>query len=64
MIATKERARVDIRAIANRAAAIGRGLFPEPVKDIAISYVESRIADDDVPVLTDDYAPTDNLLHP
>lgn len=64
VIATKERARIDIREITNRAAAIGRGLFPEPVKDIAISYVESRIADRDVPVLTDDYAPTDNLLHP
>ncbi|MBI2360887.1 MAG: fused MFS/spermidine synthase [Deltaproteobacteria bacterium] len=63
-IATKERARIDIREIAKRAAAIGRGLFPEPAKDIAISYVESRVPDDDVPVLTDDYAPTDKLLHP
>lgn len=64
VIATKESQRIDIREITKRAAALGRGLFPEPVKDIAVSYVESRIPDHDVPVLTDDYAPTDNLLHP
>jgi hypothetical protein len=26
--------------------------------------VDGKVADDDVPVLTDDYAPTDKLLHP
>lgn len=64
VIATKEGQRIDIREITKRAATLGRGLFPEPVKDIAVSYIESSIPDHDVPVLTDDYAPTDNLLHP
>ncbi|MBI4490231.1 MAG: fused MFS/spermidine synthase [Deltaproteobacteria bacterium] len=64
LIATKERQRVDIREITKRAASLGRDLFPSPLKDIAASYYEARIPDHDVPVLTDDYAPTDNLLHP
>jgi spermidine synthase len=64
IVATKERQRADIREITNRAQALGRGLFPEPIKDIALSYIDSQIPDHDVPVLTDDYAPTDNLLHP
>lgn len=63
-VATKERQRTDIREIVGRAQGIGRGLFPEPVKDLAVSYVATAIPDHDVPVLTDDYAPTDSLLHP
>ena len=64
VIATKESQRRDIREITTRATSLGRGLFPDPVRDIAVSLVESHIPDHDVPVLTDDYAPTDNLLHP
>lgn len=64
IVATKERARADIRAITQRAAALNRDLFPSPTQDIAVSYLDRPVPDDDVPVLTDDYAPTDNLLHP
>ena len=64
LIATKERQRLDIREITKRAASLGRDLFPNPMRDIAASYHEARLPDHDVPVLTDDYAPTDNLLHP
>jgi spermidine synthase len=64
VIATRERQRLDIREITRRAASLGRDLFPNPLKDIAASYYDARIPDHDVPVLTDDYAPTDNLLHP
>ncbi|HEY2987523.1 MAG TPA: fused MFS/spermidine synthase [Candidatus Binatia bacterium] len=64
IVATKEPQRVDIREITKRAADLGRDLFPKSVNDITVSYVEGKIADDDVPVLTDDYAPTDKLLHP
>ena len=64
VVATKEQQRLDIREITRRAANLGRDLFPNSVKDIAISFVDGKLADDDVPVLTDDYAPTDSLLHP
>lgn len=64
VIATKERQRLDIREITKRAASLGRDLFPNATRDIAASYHDSKLADNDVPVLTDDYAPTDNLLHP
>ena len=64
IVGTKEAQRVDIKEITRRAAALGRDLFPKSVNDITVSYVDGKIADDDVPVLTDDYAPTDKLLHP
>jgi len=64
VIATKERQRLDIREITKRAASLGRDLFPNAMRDITASYHDSKLADNDVPVLTDDYAPTDNLLHP
>ncbi len=64
VIATKGRKRLDIHEIISRSASLGRDLFPFPMKDIADSYYEARIPDHDVPVLTDDYAPTDSLLHP
>jgi spermidine synthase len=34
-----------------------------PIEQFAHSYVLDRIPQDDVPVLTDDYAPVDGLLH-
>ncbi len=64
IIATKESKRLDIREITKRAASLGRDLFPDPINDIPASYYEARLPDHDVPVLTDDYAPTDSLLHP
>ena len=64
VIATKEKPRLDIREITKRAASLGRDLFPNTLRDIAASYYDAKLADHDVPVLTDDYAPTDNLLHP
>jgi spermidine synthase len=64
IIATKDKRRFDIKEIVSRAAALDRGLFPEQIKDIAIAYYDGVLPDHDVPVLTDDYAPTDNLLHP
>jgi spermidine synthase len=64
VIATKDRQRVDIKEIVKRAASLNKGLFPEPIQDIGVAYYDGPLADQDVPVLTDDYAPTDNLLHP
>jgi len=64
IVATKEQQRVNIKEITKRAAGLGRDLFPKSVNDIAVAFVESKVPDDDVPVLTDDYAPTDKLLHP
>jgi spermidine synthase len=64
IVASKDSQRVPIGEIIKRAAGLGRDLFPKSVNDIAISFVDGKLADDDVPVLTDDYAPTDKLLHP
>jgi len=64
IIATQERRRMEIKEIVRRAQALGRDLFPQPLNAIAVSYYDGSLPDRDVPVLTDDYAPTDNLLHP
>ncbi len=64
VIATRDKQRLDIKDILKRAAALDKGLLPDPIKDIAIAYYDGALSDKDVPVLTDDYAPTDNLLHP
>ena len=64
IIATRDKQRLDIKDILKRAAALDKGLFPDPLKDVAMAYYDSPLSDKDVPVLTDDYAPTDNLLHP
>jgi spermidine synthase len=64
VIATKNKQRLDIKEIVKRAGALNRGLFPDSVQDISLAYYNAPLPDDDVPVLTDDYAPTDNLLHP
>ncbi|HWP23156.1 MAG TPA: fused MFS/spermidine synthase [Candidatus Binatia bacterium] len=63
VIATRDKQRIDINEIVKRARALNRGLFPDSVQDIAVAYVDRPLAED-VPILTDDYAPTDNLLHP
>ena len=64
VIATKDKQRLDIKEIVKRATALDRGLFPDPISDISVAYYDGALPDQDVPVLTDDYAPTDNLLHP
>ncbi len=63
VIATREKQRLDIKEIVKRASAIDKGLFPDPIQDIALSYFD-RPVPEDVPILTDDYAPTDDLLNP
>ena len=63
IIASKNKERLDIREIVKRAASLGSDLFPDPVEKINSSYYEAEMLTDDVPVLTDDYAPTDSLLH-
>lgn len=63
VISTRDKQRVDIKEIVKRAAALDKGLFPDPIQDIAVAYYD-RPLPEDVPILTDDYAPTDNLLNP
>ncbi|HWP58264.1 MAG TPA: fused MFS/spermidine synthase [Candidatus Acidoferrales bacterium] len=64
LIATKNPQRIDIREVVKRAEKMNRDLFPKPITAISAQYYSQRLPDHDVPVLTDDYAPTDNLLHP
>src|SRR5581483_1929042 len=63
VIATRDKQRLDIKEIVKRAAAINKGLFPDPIQDIAVAYFD-RPVPEDVRILTDDYAPTDDLLNP
>jgi spermidine synthase len=63
VVATRDKQRVDIKEIVKRSAAMNRGLFPDPVQDIAVAYFDKPLPED-VPILTDDFAPTDNLLNP
>ncbi len=63
VIATRDKQRVDIRDIVKRAGELDKGLFPDPTQDIAVAYFD-KLLPEDVPILTDDYAPTDNLLNP
>jgi len=63
VIATRDKQRVDIKEIVKRAKDLDKGLFPDPIQDIAVAYFD-KLLPEDVPILTDDYAPTDNLLNP
>ncbi len=63
IVATRDKQRVDIKEIVKRASALDKGLFPDPIQDIAVAYFDRQLPED-VPILTDDYAPTDNLLNP
>ena len=63
VVATRDKQRIDIKEIVKRASALDKGLFPEPVQDIAVAYYD-RPLPEDAPILTDDFAPTDNLLNP
>ncbi len=62
IVASKTPERVSIEEIVKRAESLGRGLFPDSLSDITDSYYDGPIPVDDVPELTDDYAPTDSLL--
>ncbi|HEX9143154.1 MAG TPA: fused MFS/spermidine synthase [Candidatus Binatia bacterium] len=64
VIATKDKQRLDIKDVVKRASSLDKGLFPDPIQDLSVAYYDGPANDQDVPVLTDDYAPTDNLLHP
>jgi spermidine synthase len=63
VVATRDKQRVEIKEIVKRAMALDKGLFPDPVQDLAVAYFD-RPLPEDVPILTDDFAPTDNLLNP
>jgi len=63
VVATRDKQRVDVKEIVKRATALDKGLFPDPIQDIAVAYFDRQLPED-VPILTDDYAPTDNLLNP
>lgn len=63
VIATRDKQRLDVKEIVKRSTAINKGLFPKPIHDIAVAYFDKPLPED-VPILTDDYAPTDNLLNP
>jgi spermidine synthase len=63
VIATQDKQRIDIKEIVKRATALNKGLFPDPAQDIAVAYFDRPLAED-APILTDDFAPTDNLLNP
>jgi len=63
VIATRDKQRVDIKEIVKRATAMDKGMFPDPIQDVAVAYYDRQLPED-VPILTDDYAPTDNLLNP
>lgn len=63
VVATRDKQRLEINEIVKRARTIDRGLFPDPIQDIAVAYFDKSLPED-VPILTDDYAPTDNLLNP
>ncbi len=62
VLASKDSKRLNIKEIVGRAASLGRDLFPVPLSNITDSYYEATLPDDDVPILTDNYAPTDSLL--
>ena len=64
VVATKDKQRLEIKEIVKRSIALNKGLFPDPIQDIGVAYYDGPLPDQDVPVLTDDYAPTANLLHP
>jgi spermidine synthase len=63
VVATRDKQRLEINEIVKRARTIDRGLFPDPIQDLAVAYFDKSLPED-VPILTDDYAPTDNLLNP
>jgi hypothetical protein len=63
VIATETPRKHLVQEIMDRAAPFSkRGLFPSSIGDIGVSFLEEQLPSADVPLLTDDFAPTDNLL--
>jgi spermidine synthase len=63
VVATERAQRLTIREIMSRANPFSkRGVLPRPIADISASYLAEPVPQHDVPVLTDDYAPTDALV--
>jgi hypothetical protein len=64
VIATQKQQRLGKAEVIHRAQCLeaqGKGSFP--IEKFVHTYIMDRIPKDDVPVLTDDYAPVDALLH-
>lgn len=63
VLASKNPKRLSGKEFEQGAIELGRDLFPTPVGKIRRSFYDRSLPDDDVPLLTDDYAPTDSLLN-
>ena len=64
LVATDARPRLTMEEIARRAAILGtKVLSPTELRDKAQHLLEGPVAVADVPVLTDDFAPADQLIH-
>ena len=63
MLASKNPKRLSGKEIEERAIWLGRDLFPNPIGRVRRSFYDQPLPEDDVPLLTDDYAPTDSLLN-
>jgi spermidine synthase len=64
VIATQQKARLGKQEVIRRAQRLEQeGKVHFPIERFAHTYVLERIPLDDVPILTDDYAPIDGLLH-
>jgi spermidine synthase len=64
VIATQEKERLGKQEVIRRARQLEEeGKVQFPLEQFANTYVHERIPLDDVPILTDDYAPVDGLLH-
>lgn len=63
VLASKNPNRLTGKEFEQGAIELGRDLFPKPIGKIRRSFYDRSLPDDDVPFLTDDYAPTDSLLN-
>jgi hypothetical protein len=63
VLASKNPKRLNGKEFEQGAIELGRDLFPKPIGKIRRSFYDQSLPDDDVPLLTDDYAPTDSLLN-
>ena len=63
VLASKNPKRMSGKEFEERAIWLGRDLFPKPIGKIRRSFYDQTLPEDDVPLLTDDYAPTDSLLN-
>jgi spermidine synthase len=63
VLASKNPKRLGGKDFEQGAIGLGRDLFPTPIRKIRRSFYDRSLPVDDVPLLTDDYAPTDDLLN-